>query len=530
MIRINQLKIKADHNEAQLRQAVIKKLRIRDTGLLDFIIIKKSLDARKKGEIYYVYTIDVHTTDDAQLLNNRRLPFLSEASDPVYHYPEKGEEKLENRPVVIGTGPAGMFAAYFLAGNGYCPVIIERGSDVDKRSEQVKMFWETGILDPESNMQFGEGGAGTFSDGKLNTGVRDPGGRNMLVLKTFVENGAPEEILYLNKPHLGTDVLTGIMRNMRNRIIRWGGQFYFNTCFEEFIIKNNSVIGIRTRDKKEFLSGCVILAIGHSARDTYDYLIKHTPLLISAKPFAVGVRAEHRQEDINKAQYGTVSGQSLPPADYKLTYRTVSGRSVYSFCMCPGGYVVNSSSVPGYSCVNGMSYSGRDSQNANSAIVAAVSPSDDPVKNIAFQMEIEEKTYRMGRGAIVSQLFSDFEINRISTEYGSILPCHKGITVFENINQILPADICSDITEAMHAFSKRIKGFDAPDVILSAVESRTSSPLRIIRNEMMESNISGIYPVGEGAGYAGGITSAAIDGIKAFEKIYSRYSPCEVTI
>ena len=525
MIRINQIKLNINHSQDDLRKAIVKKLNISDVKLLDFVIIKKSIDARDKANICYVYAVDANTTCEELILKKNHNANISRSKNKKYVYPKHGGHALNYKPVIIGSGPAGIFCAYFLAKEGYKPIVIERGECVEDRIKTVEKFWNSGELDPDSNIQFGEGGAGTFSDGKLNTGVNDPMGRNNLVLQTFVDNGAPDEILYINKPHLGTDVLMNIVSNMRKFIIDQGGEFRFNSCFTRFDIKNKFVKGIYLADGQYIPADVIVLAIGHSARDTFEYIINESDLSVEAKAFAVGLRVEHHQAMINKSQYGDIDEGILPAADYKLACKTSDGSSVYSFCMCPGGYVVNSSSEPGHVCVNGMSYSGRDSKNANSAIVMAVNPSDDPIENIRFQRELEKKTYEEGHGMIVSQLLSDFENNEPTDKYGSITPVHKGLTAAGNINNILPEYISKNIQEAMHTFAHKIKDFDNPDTILSAIETRTSSPIRILRDEELEANIKGIYPAGEGAGYAGGITSAAIDGIKIFEKICDFYRP-----
>ena len=400
MIRINQIKLNINHSQDDLRKAVIKKLNIPDVKLLDFVIIKKSIDARDKSNVFYVYAVDAETTCEEQILRKNRNSNISRSKNKKYAYPEQGKVQPEYQPVIIGSGPAGLFCGYFLAKEGYKPIIIERGECVEERIKTVEKFWNKGELNQDSNIQFGEGGAGTFSDGKLNTGVNDPMGRNNLVLQTFADNGAPPEILYLNKPHLGTDVLMNIVSNMRKFIIEHGGEFRFNSCFKKFDIGNGYVKGIYLTDGKYIPSDVVVLAIGHSARDTFEYIIKNSGLSVEAKAFAVGLRVEHPQSAINKSQYGNIPDNILPAADYKLVCKTSDGSSVYSFCMCPGGYVVNSSSEPGHVCVNGMSYSGRDSENANSAIVMAVNPSEDPMENIGFQRELERRTYDEGHGMI----------------------------------------------------------------------------------------------------------------------------------
>ena len=525
MIRISQLHLSIDHSAADLKAAILKKLRISDTRLLAFMIAKKSLDARDRSNIRYSYTIDCSISRENEYLKHCRNEKITPAPDRSYHFPEYGTAVMKERPVVIGSGPAGLFCAYFLAEKGFRPIVIERGDPVEKRFLTVQDFWKTNVLDPESNVQFGEGGAGTFSDGKLNTGINDTSGRIGLVLRTFVKHGAPEEITYINKPHLGTDVLMRIVSGMRERILSQGGEFRYRTVFREFCTEKGVLKGILVNDGDFLPAQTVVLAIGHSARDTFEYLIDRSPLTITAKPFAVGVRAEHLQAEIDQARYGQDPNLQLPPADYKLTYHSSRGNSVYSFCMCPGGYVVNSSSENGMLCINGMSYSGRDSANANSAIVVAVNPSDSPKQNIEFQRMLEQKAFQAGNGKIISQRLEDFEQGRVSEAFGKIKPVHKGETVMADIRHVLPEEICLDISEAIHYFAGQIEGFDDPDVLLSAVESRTSSPVRILRDDQFQSCIKGVYPAGEGAGYAGGITSAAVDGIKVFEAVCSRFYP-----
>lgn len=536
MIRITSLKLNIGHSEKDLKEAVLKKLRLTVENITDCTIVKKSLDARDKENICWNYIIDAEVKNEESVLrifkNNRNI---SRAADTRYVLPQKGRDKLPSRPCVIGSGPAGLFCAYFLAKEGYRPVLIEQGQCVEDRVNTIKRFWDENSLNPLSNVQFGEGGAGTFSDGKLNTGVNDKNGRNRIVLETFIQNGAPEEILYMNKPHIGTDVLAKVIVNMRKSIAGWGGDVLFNTKFVDFAKKDGRVISIALEKEREILirpCSVLVLALGHSARDTF-YMLGGMGLDIEAKAFAVGIRAEHKQEDINRAMYGDnyreLYKDGLPPADYKLTYRAKDGRGVYTFCMCPGGYVVNASSEEGALCVNGMSYSKRDGENANSAIIVAVTPEDtgadkDPMAGIEFQRELERKAYEKGKGLIPCQRLEDFSQLQCSDRFGRIIPESKGRTEFADINRILPDFICSDIREAFEAFGKKIRGFDDPDTVLSAVESRTSSPIRILRDSNLESNIKGIFPAGEGAGYAGGIVSSAIDGIKVFEEIYRRYS------
>ena len=537
MIRITGIKLKPGHGLEDIINAVSEKLRLNPSDIKRYEIVKKSLDARDKENIRWNYIVDILAENEAALLNKfKGSRNISKARGNVYVLPEQGTERAKSRPYIIGSGPCGLFCAYFLAKNGYKPVLAERGQPVNDRIKTVDIFKKEQRLDPESNILFGEGGAGTFSDGKLNTGVNDKNGRGRLVLETFVENGAPEEILYLNKPHIGTDLLTEVISNMRSRMEEWGAEILFNTKLADLYHKDNKLVSIALESKDQVLirpCGILVLATGHSAKDTF-YMLKDQGIEMQAKPFAVGLRAEHLQENINKAMYGEDFREKykdfLPPADYKLTYKAKDKRGVYTFCMCPGGYIINSSSEEGGICVNGMSYSKRDSLNANSAVVVTVSPEDfgagsDPLKGIVFQRELEEAAYKEGKGAIPVQRLEDFKNNKCGTgSFSGVMPLCESPVHAADLNKVLPEYICRDIKEAFEYFGKKIKGFDDPDTVLSAVESRTSSPVRILRDEHFESNIKGIFPAGEGAGYAGGITSSAIDGIKIFEEIYRRYS------
>lgn len=429
--------------------------------------------------------------------------------------------------MVVGTGPAGLFAAWLLAKHGYQPLVIERGYEVNKRIQAVEHFWKTNELDPVSNVQFGEGGAGTFSDGKLNTMVKDMANRYRLVMETFVHHGAPSEILYLNKPHIGTDKLRTVVGSMRKEIIRLGGEVRFGTQLTDLQIEEGQLRAIELNHRELMPCKLLIPAIGHSARDTFEMFLKRG-LELSPKPFAIGVRIEHKQSMISKAQYGK-DYIHLPAADYKLTHQTTKGRGVYSFCMCPGGFVVNASSEKGYLAVNGMSNYGRDEENANSAIVVTVQPEDfganHPLSGMEFQRKWEKAAYEAGKGLIPVQLFGDLLSGRDSVTIGGIRPNLKGDYRLSNLTGCLPEEVLEALKEGILAFDRKIKGFADEEAVLSGVESRTSSPVRIHRNEAFESNIKGIYPCGEGAGYAGGITSAAIDGIKVFEAIASKYRP-----
>ena len=444
-----------------------------------------------------------------------------------YCFPQPGTEMLEHAPVVVGSGPAGLFCAWYLAKAGYRPLVLERGQEAQKRKETVDRFWKDGVLDPDSNVQFGEGGAGTFSDGKLNTLVKDPNGRNHEVLKRFVDAGAPEEIVYQQKPHLGTDVLIGIVETMRHQIEEMGGSFRFETKLTDLCIEKGHLRAVEVNDGERIPAEVCVLAPGHSARDTFTMLHK-CGLYMEPKSFAVGLRMEHPQEMINYDLYGEAENKYLGAASYKVTHTCENGRGVYSFCMCPGGYVVNASSEPGMLAVNGMSYQARDSKNANSALIVTVSPEDfpeeGPLGGVAFQRNLEKAAWELGKGKIPVQLFGDFRAHQTSKAFGEVEPQMKGAYVLSDVRSILPKEIGDSIEEGVLAFGKKLQGFDREDALLSGVESRTSSPVRIRRDREGLSNIEGVYPCGEGAGYAGGITSAAMDGIRAAESVAMAYS------
>ena len=524
MIRVRQIKLKLNHSEQDIKNKIINILKINDNELLSYKINKQSLDARKKDNIHYVYEIDVLVKDENKILNKIKNKDILKTPDENYHFVISGKKQLKNRPVIIGSGPAGLFCAYILAENGYKPLIIERGEKIEKRVKTVNDFWEKGVLNKNSNVQFGEGGAGTFSDGKLNTLVKDKFGRTKKVFETFVSCGANEDIMYVKGPHIGTDVLRNVIINMREKIISMGGEFHYNTTLTNLIIKDNVLKGIVINNEEKMPCDVLVLATGHSARDTFEMLNNY--LKIESKPFAVGIRIAHKQKMIDKNQYGNTIG--LPPASYKLTHKTKS-RGVYSFCMCPGGFVVNASSEKEKVVINGMSNHKRDEENANSAIVVTVDNNDfgnNPLDGIKFQRTIEKKAYNITNGLIPVQLYKDFKEKKVSTGFGNIKPVFKGKYAFADINKILPDYICHSLIEGIEAFDKKIKGFNAKDAIIAAPETRTSSPIRIIRNENYQSNIKGIYPCGEGAGYAGGITTSAIDGIKVAEaiaKVYKKY-------
>lgn len=533
MIRIRQMKLKIEHTEAEFREKICRTLRIREGELQSYQIRRQSLDARKKPELYYIYTVDVKVSGEGCILRKNKSKDVLESDYRPYQYPSCGDEPMKNRPVIVGCGPAGIFCGLMLARLGYRPVLLERGSAVEERKQDVENFWKTGILKPDSNVQFGEGGAGTFSDGKLNTLVKDTAGRNHKVLETFVEHGAPEDILYVSKPHIGTDILIDVVKSMRLEILRLGGEIRFHCKVTDLTVGEGGLRGLTIRNEEtgeeEFLDAqTAVLALGHSARDTF-HMLNRQGLHMEAKAFAVGVRVEHLQERIDFAQYGRQRNPNLPAASYKLTENLAGGRSVYTFCMCPGGYVVNASSEEGHLAVNGMSYHDRAGKNANSAVIVTVRPEDypgqGPLAGIAFQRMLERRAWLLGNGKIPVQLFGDFCEGRKTTGLGMVHPFVKGDYVLSNVREIFPEEVSESIRLGIEAFDRKIPGFAGKDTVLSGVESRTSSPVRLLRDKNMQGSIPGIYPCGEGAGYAGGITSAAMDGIKTAEAIVKRYRP-----
>lgn len=524
MLRISQLKLPVHHTREQLKRKLLKTARIREEELLSYTIRKRSVDARRKPELYFVYTVDFRTADENAVLK-RAGGKIQTAKDIKYHPPEHGEKILKHRPVIVGSGPAGLFCTYLLALQGYRPLIIERGAPVTERHRDVEKFWETGILNTESNVQFGEGGAGTFSDGKLNTLVKDSFGRNRFVLETFVKFGAPEEILWEQKPHIGTDILMTVVENMRNHIIELGGEIRFHCRMTDIIPDKNTII---VNENQPIYTDAAVIAIGHSARDTFEMLYDRN-IYMEPKSFAVGVRIEHLQKMIDRAMYGTDVHPHLPAASYKLAEKSENGRGVYTFCMCPGGYVVNASSENGLLAVNGMSYHGRAGKNANSAVIVTVSPddygSDHPLAGVKFQRELERKAWLAGKGKIPVQRFADFQINKETDAPGTVKPSIKGGYHYGNLRNIFPEVISQSLEEGICKMDRKLHGFADADALLSGVESRTSSPVRIVRDQLFRSSLSWIYPCGEGAGYAGGITSAAMDGMKTAEAIIKEYLP-----
>lgn len=523
VIRISELKMRPDHSALDLENEIRKQLRIKDRSF-QYEIMRQSIDARKKPQILYIYTVDVRIASPKSVLKKIKGRQFSVIEKTDYHFPYQNLE-TETRPVIIGSGPAGLFCGLMLARAGARPIILERGEAVEQRLKTVSDFWNGGALDPQSNVQFGEGGAGTFSDGKLNTLIKDPSGRIRFILKEFIQAGADPSILYHHKPHIGTDVLVHVVKHIREEIISCGGEVRFSSCVTDLCSTDDGYELEINGGESKLTASCVIPAIGHSARDTFEKLYERG-LSFLPKAFAVGFRIEHPQVWINDAMYGPDCPYEMGAAPYKLTHKCEDGRGVYSFCMCPGGYVVNASSEQGRTAVNGMSYSDRGSKNANSAIVITVTPEDyqgsedRPLAGMYFQRTLEERAYQAGKGKIPVQRLEDFKLNKESTSLGKILPQQKGSCSPANLRTILSEELNQDLIAGIQAFGRKINGFDDPDSLLSGVESRTSSPVRMIRDETCQAAaLRGIFPCGEGAGYAGGITSAAVDGVRVAEHV-----------
>lgn len=511
MYRLKEIKVRENISDEEVYLRAIKLNNIPASKVKRWRIFKKSIDARNKNDVHFVYTIDIDT-DDLKIVS--RLTKVAEIEFPKI----QNKRKSEYRPVIVGAGPAGLFAGLILAQNGVKPIILEQGKSVEERQKDIEEFKATGRLNVLSNVQFGEGGAGTFSDGKLNTGITSPYCRK--VLEEFVNFGAPNQILYMNKPHLGTDNLINIIRNMRNEIIRLGGEFGFNEKVTDFEFENGKLKAVICSKKIE--TDTAILAIGHSSRDTFEKLYS-LGFNMQAKSFSVGVRVEHKQKLINESQYGTKTKLKLPPAEYKLVYHG-DGRSLYTFCMCPGGVVVASSSEEGTIVTNGMSYFARDGENANSALLVGVNPEDfagdSPLRGMYFQKDLEEKAFKIGGGNYTApvQNVTDFLENKVTEKFGEVKPTYLPNVKMTDLHLVLPKFVTDTMEEGIKYFDTKIKGF-AKSGVLTGVETRSSSPVRILRDETLQSNMRGIYPCGEGAGYAGGIMSAAVDGIKCAIKI-----------
>lgn len=527
MLRLTDIQLPLDHSDTAIKAAILQKLGIENEELIKVSIFKRSYDARKKTAIVLIYTIDIETADDQKILN--RLNGISGVTltpDTNYRFVTHAAGDQFKRPVVIGFGPCGLFVALILAQMGFRPIVLERGKEVRERTKDTWGLWRKRELQPESNVQFGEGGAGTFSDGKLWSQIKDPKHYGRKVLTEFVKAGAPSEIMYVSKPHIGTFRLVKMIEEMRASIETLGGEIRFQQKVTDFDIQNGQVHGLTINENEYLPADHVVLAIGHSARDTFE-LVHQRGIYVEAKPFSIGFRIEHPQSLIDQARFGPNAGNKiLGSADYKLVHHAKNGRSVYSFCMCPGGTVVAAASEPGRVVTNGMSQYSRNERNANSAIVVGISPADypeHPLAGIDFQRRLESLAYELGgkNYNAPGQLVGDFLAKRASTELGTIIPSYKpGITLCD-LADALPAYAIDAIREALPAFDKQIKGFAMNDAIITGVETRTSSPIRIKRNDdnLQSVNTQGLYPAGEGAGYAGGILSAAIDGIKVAEAV-----------
>ena len=526
MLRVNQIKLSIDEDLSNINKKIEKKLNIKPEELISFNIFKESIDARK-GTINFVYTVDVEVKNESKVLGKNKD--VNKTPDFSYKEVEEGNVESKNRPVIIGTGPAGIFAGLILSKRGYNPILLERGKDVASRTRDVEEFWKTGKLNTESNVQFGEGGAGTFSDGKLTTRIKDK--RCRKVLEEFVLAGAPEEILYSYKPHIGTDILKKVVKNVRDTIESLGGEIRFDSKVTDFFIENGKITGLEINDSETLKADEVILAIGHSARDTYEVL-NERGVQIRQKPFSIGVRIEHPQSLINESQYGKYKDhERLGAADYRLTYQASNNRAAYTFCMCPGGEVVAAASEENMLATNGMSKYKRNKDNANSALLIQVNTEDfgseDVLAGMEFQRKWERIAFEVGGNNYNApvQLVGDFLNDTKSEKLGSVVPSYRPDIELTDLRKCLPEFVVETMKEAITEMDKKLKGFAKEDAILIGVETRSSAPIRIEREEeSLESlNTEGLFPCGEGGGYAGGIISGAVDGIKVAEKIIGKY-------
>ncbi len=526
MLRITEIKLPLEHNDNDIKLKILKKLKISLDELIRFSVFKRSIDARKRNHIFITYSLNVETTNDDKFARDfQKDPHIRRLADDAYHFPVQARGDVSERPLIIGAGPAGLFAGLLLAQAGFRPIILERGKKVRERTVDTFEFWRSGKLNPESNVQFGEGGAGTFSDGKLHTQIKDRGHRGRKILEELVKAGAPEEILYLSKPHIGTFRLVKVVENLRAEIESLGGEIRCDTKVVDILQKGNKIRGVRLTGGDEVLSNYVILATGHSARDTFE-MLHSRGVYIEPKPFSIGFRIEHPQSHIDQCRFGKEAGHPLlGSADYKLVHHCKNGRSVYTFCMCPGGTVVAAASEDGGVVTNGMSQYSRNERNANSAVVVGVTPEDypaGPLGGIAFQRQLEKRAFKLGGSDYQApgQLLIDFLAKRPSAEFGSVIPSYKPGVKPGDLSTSLPAYAIEAIREALPAFDKKIKGFLLNDAVLTGVETRTSAPVRITRGKDYQSvNMHGLYPCGEGAGYAGGILSSAVDGIETAEAV-----------
>ncbi|KPQ29180.1 MAG: putative FAD-dependent dehydrogenase [Marinobacter excellens HL-55] len=529
MIRVTELALPLDHPEAALRAAILQRLALRDQELLNFTVFKRSYDARKKNsEIKFVYIIDLDVQDEANVLARYADDnHVRQAPDTGYYPVGQAPANLQERPIVVGLGPCGLFAALLLAQMGFRPIVLERGKDVRRRTKDTWALWRKKQLSPESNVQFGEGGAGLFSDGKLYSQIKDPKFYGRKVMAEFVKAGAPEEILYVSKPHIGTFRLTGVVSQMRDEIISLGGEIRFEQKVTDVILEDGQVKGVELANGERLTSRHVVMALGHSARDSFRMLHKRG-VYLEAKPFAIGFRIEHPQSLIDHARLGKYAGHpALGAADYKLVYHASNGRAVYSFCMCPGGTVVAATSEPGRVVTNGMSQYSRNERNANSGIVVNIDPEKDfpgdALAGVELQEQLESKAYVLGGSdyCAPAQLVGDFIAGKPSETLGEVEPSYKPGILLGDLATALPDYAIDAIREALPAFGRQIRGFDRADAVLTGIETRTSSPVRITRDRdsLQSLNTRGLYPAGEGAGYAGGILSAGVDGIKVAEAV-----------
>jgi uncharacterized FAD-dependent dehydrogenase len=528
MLRLKELKLPLDHSEDDLRQAVCQRLKIQDADLLELKIFRRGVDARKPGQIAFVYTLDLVLGHEAQVRKRfKKDRQLETTPDMRYRFVgQASDARTHQRPVVVGLGPAGLFAALILAQAGFKPLVLERGKAVRERTRDTFKLWRQNVLHPESNVQFGEGGAGTFSDGKLYSRINDPQHYGRKVLEEFVKAGAPPEILYVSKPHIGTFRLVSMVEKMRAEMLALGAEIRFESRVEDLLIDKGQLRGVVLADGEEILTDHLVLAVGHSARDTFT-MLHARGVYMEPKPFSLGFRIEHPQSWIDQCRYGPQAGHPLlGAADYRLVHHASNGRAVYSFCMCPGGTVVAAASEPGRVVTNGMSQYSRDERNANSGIVVSIQPEADypggPLAGIELQRQWESRAFDLGGGNYCApgQLIGDFLAGRPSSAFGEVLPSYKPGVTLTDLSTALPDYAIAAIREALPAFARQIPGFDHPEAVLTGVETRTSSPLRIKRDDSLQSlNTRGLFPAGEGAGYAGGILSAGVDGIRIAEAV-----------
>jgi hypothetical protein len=523
MLQLTEIKLPLTHTEDELKAEILKRLGIKNDALVSYTIYRRGYDARNPSNIRFIYTLDVEVKNEKRYLNKNKVTI---APNRAYKMVAKAPSTLKSRPIVIGTGPCGLFAGLLLAQMGFCPIMIERGKSVRERTKDTFGLWRQRVLHPESNVQFGEGGAGTFSDGKLYSQIKDPKHYSRKVLEEFIKAGAPEEIIYVSKPHIGTFRLVSMVEKMRETIESLGGEIRFQSKVTDVLIKDHQIEGIVLANGEQILSNHIVFAIGHSARDTFD-MLHSKGVYMEAKPFSVGFRIEHPQSLIDKSRFGVNAGNPLlGAADYKLVHHASNGRSVYSFCMCPGGTVVAATSEPEMVVTNGMSQYSRNERNANSGIVVGITPTDYPhdvLAGIEFQRQLERNAFIMGgrNYNAPAQLVGDFLLDKASVEIGSVLPSYTPGVTPVNLKDSMPEYVIAAIREALPVFDKQIPGFAMNDALLTGVETRTSSPIRIKRdsNSYQSINTRGFYPAGEGAGYAGGILSAAVDGIEVAEAV-----------